>query len=292
MAPLRSLRWSIAALALIGARPVLANPITFTGFVANDFSASNPNVNITPVSNSPLTVGPAQYIVNAGQVSGWAVQDIRTSYDTASDTLYVGFAGFNNSKGVPAIFGDADGNGNPGVTGAQMAAAGGVNTAHLGGDKSFALAVAPSLASNSTLPGTPAIIAGIPADKTFAGPGTDGFTVASYVNPTLGLSNSFGAKLPNYQGTLAFDPSAQHPQLEFTIKNFSKIPGIDPSKGFWIQAYAGSLNDVVVGEMGLDFTKVPAFASGAQNIPEPAALIAWTLVAGAAALRYRRRGGR
>ena len=286
MAPLRSLRWSVAALALIGARPVLANPITFTGFVANDFSASNPSVLVTPVSSSPLTVGPAPYIVNAGQVSGWAVQDVRTSYDAATDTLYVGFNGFNNSKGVPAIFGDADGSGNPGVTSAQMAAAGGVNTAHMGGDKSFALAIAPSLASNPSLPGTPVVIAGIPADKSLAGPGTDGYTVSSYVNPTLGLSNSFGTNLAQFQGSLAFDPSAAHPQLEFTIKNFSKIPGIDPHQGFWIEAYAGSLNDVVVGEMGLDFTKIAALSP--QNIPEPATLIGWTLVAGAAALRFRR----
>lgn len=290
MAPLRSLRWSIAALALIGARPVLANPITFTGFVANDFSASNPNVQITPVSNSPLIVGPAQYMVNAGQVSGWAVQDIRTSYNAATDTLSVGFMGFNNAKGVPAIFGDADGSGNPGVTSAQMAAAGGVNTPHMGGDKSFALAIAPSLASNPNMPGTPTVIAGIPANKAVAGPGTDGYTVSSYINPTLGLSNSFGTNLPAFQGTLAFDPSAAHPQLEFTIKNFSKIPGINPAQGFWIEAYAGSLNDVVVGEMGLGFTKIAAFSP--QNIPEPAALLAWAAIAGAAALRSRRRSVR
>jgi hypothetical protein len=291
MAPWRSLRWSIAALALIGARPVLASPITLTGFVANDFSASNPNVNITPVSDSPLIVGPAQYIINAGEVSGWAVKDIRTSYDAASDTLSVGFNGFSNSKGVPAIFGDADGNGNPGVTSAQMAAAGGVNTANLGGDKSFALAIAPNLPGNSLMPGTVAAIAGIPADKSVAGPGTDGFSVSSYVNPTLGLADSFGAKLSQFQGSLAFNPSAAHPQLEFTIKNFSKIPGIDPSQGFWIEAYAGSLNDVVVGEMSLSFTKVSPSVS-AQTIPEPGTLIAWTLVAGAAALRVRRRRGR
>ena len=130
------------------------------------------------------------------------------------------------------------------------------------------------------------VVAGVPADKTVAGTGTDGFTVVQY-NATKaangGLAYSFGTSLPQYMGNLAFDPSPAHPQLEFTIKNFSKIPGLDPTKGFWISAYAGSSLDGVAGEAYLSWSKVPANAE--QNIPEPTTWLAWTLVAGAAACR-------
>jgi hypothetical protein len=94
--------------------------------------------------------------------------------------------------------------------------------------------------------------------------------------------------LTNNLGNLAFDPSAAHPGFEFTIKNFSKIsPTLDPTKGFWIQAYAGSPNDNPIGEESTDFIKIPAFAP--QTIPEPTTWLAWSLVAGAAGYRLRRR---
>ena len=287
MVRLRLLRWGLASLALIGARPVLANPISFTGFVANDFNPSNPNVRVTPVSDSPLVVGPDKWMTDLGRVSGWAIKDIRTSYDPKTDTLSVGFQTFSNSHGVKSVFGDADGNGDPGLTGPQMLAAGGVNNPHMGGHKSVAIAFAADSTTIRGAPATPVIVAGIPADKSVAGPGIDSFSVASYVNPSLGLGYNFGKNLPLNQGTLAFDPSKAHPDLEFTIKNFSTIKGIDPFKGFWVKAYAGSPDDRVVGEATLDFTRVPAFAP--ESIPEPATLLAWTVIVGAGALHLRRR---
>jgi len=89
---------------------------------------------------------------------------------------------------------------------------------------------------------------------------------------------------------LAYDPTAAHPQLEFTIKNFSQIPGLDPSNGFWIEMYAGSAVDSV-GEAGLAWTKVPVTAAQVipNNNPEPTTWLAWTLVIGAAACRFRGR---
>lgn len=287
MVRLRLLRWGIASLALIGARPVLAASINFTGFVANDFNPSNLNVHVTPVSDSPLVVGPDKWMTDLGRVSGWAIKDIRTSYDSKTDTLSVGFQTFTNAKGVKSVFGDADGNGDPGFTGPLMIAAGGVNSPNMGGHKSVAIALAADSTTVKGAPGTPVIVAGIPADKALAGPGTDGFTVSSYVNPALGLAYQFGKNLPTNQGNLAFNPSAAHPDLEFTIKNFSKIKGIDPYKGFWIQAYAGAPDDRVVGEASLSFTRIPAFAP--EEVPEPATLLVWTILAGAGALQLRRR---
>ena len=279
---------AVATLALFGARPVPAGPINLTGNVVSDFSATNPNVNVTPVMSSPLDVTESSFIPANGWVSGWAIKDIRTDYDAATDTLYVGLNTFKNAAGQRAIVGDADGNGDPGSASPQMAAVHGVDDAHLGGYKSVAVAFAPNSAPGSSTPGTPVVVAGVPADKTEAGTGTDGFNVAAYKNTQLGLGYDFGKTLTNNAGSLAFDPSAAHPGFEFTITNFSKIAGLNPQNGFWITAYAGSPNDVVAGEMSLGLTRLPALS--AQNIPEPAALLAWSLaLGGGAAVRYRRR---
>ena len=103
------------------------------------------------------------------------------------------------------------------------------------------------------------------------------------------MGYQFGQQLPQYTGNLAYDPTPAHPQLEFTITNFSKIPGLDPSNGFWIEMYAGSAVDGV-GEAGLAWTKVPTTAAQQiPNTPEPTTWLAWTLVIGAAACRFRGR---
>jgi hypothetical protein len=282
--------WSVAALALVGARPATASPIQLTGNVEKDFPATSKDVRVIPVNSTPNDVGPSPFIAQNGWVSGWAIKDIRTSYDAATDTLSVGLDTFKDTAGRQAIVGDADGNGDPGGASPQMQAAHGVDNPHLGGHKSVAVAFAPDGKFGSTSPGNPVVIAGVPADKSTAGHGIDGFTVAQYRNVNLGLGYNFGPTLAGNLGALAFDPSAQHPGFEFTIKNFSKIPGLDPTKGFWISAYAGSPDDVVVGESALDFTRVAAFAAEqAKQLPEPATLLGWSLVVGAAVIRWRHR---
>ncbi len=285
MVPRRLYTWNVALLVLLGLNAPAANaaPIPFTGNVTSDFDpTTNPGVVVTPVSSDPLNIGQQSWITANGWVSGWSIQDIRTYNDASTDTLYVGINTFKNNQGVNAPFGQA--NGDP--TGTPT----GYDPAHLGGDKSIALAFAPVNSTNPSLPGTPVVVAGVPADKTVAGTGTDGYTVSTY-NATqaanAGLAYSFGTSLPRHMGNLAYDPSPAHPQLEFTIANFSRIPGLNPGVGYWIEAFAGSAQDGVAGEAYLDWTKVPVTA--AQNIPEPTTWLAWTLVIGAAACRFRGR---
>jgi hypothetical protein len=284
MVPRRLFSWSFAILVLIGVRVpcALAAPIHFTGNVASDFNPStNSTVSITPVSSNPLNIGQSDWITNRGWVSGWSIQDIRTSYDATTDTLSVGVNTFKNAQGQYAPFGQA--NGDPSGTPTSY------DPAHLGGDKSIALAFAPVNPTNATSPGTPVMIAGVPADKTTAGTGIDGFTVSQYdaSRASAGLAYSFGKSLPQNMGNLAYDPSPAHPQLEFTISNFSKIPGLDPKNGYWFSGYAGSSLDGVAGEAYLTWSKIPAAAE--QNIPEPTTLLAWTLAAAAATWRFRSR---
>jgi hypothetical protein len=287
MVPRRLSPWTVALLVVIGFRApaALAAPINFTGYVTQDFNpATNPNVTVTPVSSNALNIGQQPWETANGWVSGWSIQDIRTYYNSSNDTLYVGINTFANAKGQYAPFGQA--NGDP--TGTPTS----YDPANLGGDKSIALAFAPVSSTSPSTPGTPVVVAGVPADKSLVGKGTDGFTVSTYnaaSAASAGLGYSFGTQLPQYTGNLAFNPSPSHPQLEFTISNFSKIPGLNSSNGFWISAYAGSAVDGV-GEAYLAWTKIPANAQ--QNIPEPATWLAWSLTTGLAAWRFRNRRNR
>jgi len=284
------IHWSLAILAALGAGTASAAPINFSGFVERDFDSSNRDVRVTSVSDDPAHIGQSPWITQRGWSSGFSIKDIRSSYDESSDTLYVGVNTFG-------IAGDADGNGNPGGADPLTTANGGVDPAHLGGDKSITVAFAPNGTTGSGSFGTPVVVAGVPTDKSAAGPGLNGFTVASFKNPELGLGSNYGALLPEHQGVLAFDPSPEHPGFEFTIRNFSKIPGIDPTQGYWISAYAGSTKDVVVGEDSLSFTRVPRFSpqSGpeptVQSVPEPTTFLAWSIMAGGAAWSLRKRRG-
>jgi hypothetical protein len=280
MVRVRGVAWVLAVLALAGIRPALAAPISFTGNVVHDFPQSNRGVTTTYLGEGAgLVAGPDGSTPNH-LASGFWIQDVRTSYDPASDTMYVGVRGYPNVAGQEAIFGDSSGNPNAGQD----------PNPNMGGDKSIAISLAPvSSSAGHPVPGVPVVIAGIPADKSKAGSGTiDGFTVSQDTN-TPGLPQySFGQQLPQYTGNLAFNPSAAHPDLEFTIKNFSKIPGLNASNGYYMQVYAGSAQDIVSGEVSSGWLKVPALQQ--QAIPEPTSWLAWLVLAGAgAAGGFRRR---
>ena len=244
------------------------------------------NLNSSPVTvmNSPLDLGEASFIPANGWVSGWAVNNVQMSYNTANDTMYVGLAGFKNASGQYAIFGDADGNGNPGGASPQMAAMGGIDSANMGGDKAVAVAFAPYNSTNPDCSGhAHADRRNSCRTKAWSGTGIDGFTVAKFNSSSNLLQNSLRLGDQRRQsGNLAFNPSATHPELEFSISNFSKS-GINPTQGFWIEMYAGSGQDVVAGEAGLVWTYVPPFEP--QQIPEPTTWMVWAGLAGGLAWR-------
>ena len=279
-------RWTLAALALVAARSASADPITFTGNVDSDFKLA-PGTGVSSFVPHPLADGSPNphavpqdaWMTNQGLINGWQVKDVRLQYDKATDTLSVGLNTWS-------VAGDAAGEGNPGVAPSQMATEGGKNEPHLGGYKSITVGFS---FSNST---TPDILAGVPSNKTEAGPGIDGFNVAAYKPTNMGVQNSYGATLTNNLGGLAFDPSKAHPGFEFTIKNFSKIPGNDLTKGFTMSVYAGSPEDVVAGEDSFS-RHITLPQPEKVHTPEPATLLAWsTVLAAGAVVRHRRRRGR
>jgi MYXO-CTERM domain-containing protein len=279
--------------AMLGARVASADPIDFTGYVWNDFNPNtNPQVQVIPGMSDPLNIGQPTWMNNSGWYSGFAIKDIRTYYNAANDTMYVGVNTFINKNGTQTIAGDSYGSGTFADPNLQKLG-GGVNPAGLAGDKSITIAFAPDSSQGPTAPGTPAIVAGVPADKSKGDPGmTDGFTVSSYNGLHNGLAYNYGTTLPQFTGNLAFDPGKVtngtiRPGFEFTIPNFSQIPGLKGSNGLWLEAYAGSAQDGAVGETQLPFYRIP-FPS-AQTAPEPATLALWSLVAVGAAWRLRRR---
>src|SRR4051794_9988067 len=137
------IRGALSILALLGARAASADPINFTGNVANDFDPlANKSVFVTPGMSDPMSIGQPSWMTQNGWYSGWAIKDIRTSYDATTDTLSVGISTFVNKNGVTTIAGDAYGSGTFGDPNLQRLA-GGVNPANFGGDKSITVAFAP-----------------------------------------------------------------------------------------------------------------------------------------------------
>ena len=137
------------------------------------------------------------------------------------------------------------------------------------------------------VPGTAAIIAGIPQDKSVAGTGTiDGFTVSHYNGSPL-LEFGFGQQMPS-SGNLAFNPSAAQPDLEFTINNFSQISGITVANGLYLQAYAGTPGNTE-GKLQTSWIYSPAPEN--FNAPEPTTWLAWLLLAGGSGLALSRPAG-
>jgi hypothetical protein len=285
MVRVRDVVWALAAVAvmLAGSGPAQADPITLTGNVASDFTTSNGSIMI-PVDQGPYEIAGTS-ATGSNLVGGVDIQNIWLNYNAATDQLDVGIEGYKNSAGQEEIFGDYSGNPNPAADSSVTTNSNG-SLNNFGGLKSIAIAFAPltQSASGQNSAGTPTIIAGIPQDKSQGGSGTiDGFTVSKYNgNPLLELG--FGSQIAG-AGNLAYNPSAAHPDLEFTINNFSKISGVNLKNGFYIEAYSGTAGSTE-GKVQTSWIYAPS----PQGIttPEPTTWLAWLLLAGGAGWRYRR----
>lgn len=313
MVRFRDVAWALTATALLaGPRPAPAAPITLTGNVANDFTTANgsvedPIVLRNATTNQPIltdgqmnyTSGPAWNSGPNGSttgqlVSGADMQNIWFNYNASTDTMYVGIQGFKNAAGQNEILGDITGNPNPTLdTDASGNSTASATNTWLG-LKSFAVAFAP-IATNSsgqTVAGTPTIIAGVPAstpgDPNTPKPNTTNpdFVVANYQANGAGLPFSFGTQISN-GGSMPFNTTAATPDIEFTINNFSKVSGINPANGFYLEGFAGLPGSTSGKTSFPEFGSLPVPES--LNTPEPTTWLAWMLLAGGAGWRYRRR---
>lgn len=185
----------------------LAAP-TFTGNAAADFTGLNA---IRIADRDTPDVGLPQTIT--GTISGFDMQAFYLEYDAATDTMYIGIDCFT-------ICGDADGDGNPGGTSAALANLGGEDIPEFGPGEAFGLLIDTDN-DYTTANGDFDVVIGVRDDDTLAQIGA--FEYTGLISEEL-VNVVWGNRLPN-PITLFQSPSATAPDLEFTIANFSTLPG-------------------------------------------------------------------
>lgn len=241
--------------------------IEFTGDVtadfADDFCIDDPDgLNLAFPGSFPF-----------GTVSGFDIEQLCLVYDLPDNTLYIGVKTFDDGGGDPIIFGDTDGDGDPGGTSAALAALGGEDWAKLSEEEFFSFIF--NLDNDGATP--PDFIAGISAERS----APLGLRVSEVSLPHMGESFSFlsayyGDTLsPNNDSYIHASPTAQAPHLELAITNASELPGAnslnleDPDETVSLTFKAGSLGDTVIGEedFPLTITLMAHLDSDSDDIP-------------------------
>lgn len=243
-----------------------AHALEFTGHVDVDF----PLESCVDDPNGQNIAFPGTF--PAGTISGFDVRQICFLYNRPEDKLYVGVATFDS-----IIFGDADGDGDPGSAGSALTQQGGIDWPDLSTGEYFALI----LDFDSDPATTPNAVAGVSAERTAPG----GFRVSEIASPDPGLSFSF---LSSYYGsllssgtvsTMHASPTLEAPHLEFTIGRMTAIPGFsdlnldDPATTITVYFRAGSLSDTVIGDEAFEvqaFTINDYVDSDGDDLTDPA----------------------
>lgn len=240
-------------------RTTTAQP-TFTGDAPADFTSPNV-IRIADPSSGPgiPDVGlPSQF--PSGSISGWDINAVYLEYDYDSDILYVGIDCF-------VICGDADGDGDPGGTSPILASLQGVDHPDFGGTETIAFLIDTDNDFEGLTQGAFEVVIGVPFGSDLSAFGAYNF-VGTPANPATG----FGSSLPN-PVTLFASPSAEAPDLEFSIGDFSTLPGFNFTPGepfsFKINVFMGSLEDDGIGEDYLLSFNSAALVSPPTPTPTP-----------------------
>ena len=245
----------------------------FTGNVATDFPASaSPGVVILGDNANVVHPTIAPILQPVVKVSGFDIHGIRVNYDQATDTLNVGLeqplSQQPNHPG-PVIAGDSDNNGNDGTVSTAVTSINGFQNFQdfetFGGSEYMGAFL--DLKGN----GAADIVAGYsPSDAR----SVKEYQVAqAIVNPNAPATTpDFGTQLPQYEGNVYKVNSTIHPNLEFAIKDFSKLylaetgKALGPNSVIKIGAFAGSGEDLGIGEAY--FPEQP-FTLAAATTPTP-----------------------
>lgn len=186
----------------------LAAP-TFTGNAEADFTGATVikiNDRATPDVGLPRAFP-------AGTISGFDMRALYLDYDAATDTMYVGIDCFT-------ICGDTDGDGDPGGTSDILAGLGGEDIPDFGPGESFGLLIDTDNDFNTT-DGDFDVVIGVRDNDDLSQIGA--FDYTGLIGEEM-VNEAWGNRLPNTV-TLFQSPSASAPDLEFTIANFTSLPG-------------------------------------------------------------------
>jgi hypothetical protein len=218
--------------------------VNFTGNVPVDFPATqSPGVSI--ISNN-VNFAPLGNLSGVVFTSGFNIKDIRVTYTPSDDTLSIGLDGppASASSTNEVIAGDADDNGNSAtVNPAVLAIAPDFEDfPDFQGSESMGIGL------DLTGAGSPQIVAGFP-EFAPVGAAVKTYQVALATGPS-----EFGTELPQFEGNIYTVNSPTHPNLEFSITDFSvlyhEITGqtLTPSSVISISGFGGSGNDGEIGE--------------------------------------------
>ena len=226
---------SIALLVTLVADVAWALP-QFTGDAPDDFVAANV-VRIDDPPGSPDVGMPNN--APPGVISGWDMKAVYFDYESSTDVMYIGIDTYG-------ICGDADGDGDPSATASWLSANGGVDTADFSGSEDVGILI--DTDNNSSTGGDGfEVVVGVDMYHDISSLGAYNFTGNAY-GPAFG----FGSKLTNDVEFYNTGPDASAPDLEFSIANFSELPGFTFTPGdafqFHVRAFTGSGDDDGVGE--------------------------------------------
>lgn len=230
----------LALIALLMPGLINAAP-TFTGDAAADFA----NTNAVRFDDLTNDVGLPAPDFPADAVSGWDMQAVYLEYDPATDILYVGID-------CVVICGDADGDGDPNSTGDILGkpvgegGLGGEDVADWGRGESFGMLID----TNNNFDGTDGdfeVVVGIRNRDTIAEFGA--FAYTGRIGGQLRNTGWGTDPLPNAVELFA-SPSSSAPDLEFTIADFSTLPGFDGGDvlRYKVHVAMGSIVDDGIGE--------------------------------------------
>ena len=221
------------AFSIVMAVPVMGASPTFTGDVEVDFP-TGPDILTFPDPDGQNVFVPGH--PSAPISSGWDIKDVRVTYDSATDILYVGLNSYET-------VGDADTDGGE----ATMTYGTGVDVLNLGAGESV------SVYFDLDQDGDWDVIAGVPSASNFSG-----FTLTTASGSTASIGFFSTPALTSHLGTVHWNPPSD-PDLEFQILNFSTLSAQGGELGaFDVGAFMGSLVD--------DFIEDNLFASTSPAI--------------------------
>ena len=274
----KTVRYAGIAMEQLDHRQLLS--VNFTGNVPIDFPATqSPGVVVLP--DNPLVQHPAiaPAIAPIVKVSGFDISGIRVSYSPYDDTLSVGIdqpQSGNHSGEV--IAGDSDNNGNSGTVNPEILATPGFSTfedpPNWGGTKSMGAFI------DFTGSGNAQIVAGyspLPTNPTATDPTPPKpYEVAVAIPTGPNSTPAFGTELPQFEGNVYTNNSISHPNLEFSIKDFSELYKMETGKTLtsssviYLGGFGGSAQDTGIGEAFFPEQPVSISAATAPSSCPPA----------------------